>query len=189
MALTPSSIRTDLKCGKGSISKGEKCHKGAATKAKNIASAVGILGGLAVNATAYGIGVNRALNGDLAGAGRALQVAGAAEAAMGLGAQGLGFKKERNRWLGSAALTAGFGTVLRESQTGGIGKALGKAKSSTLAKRVRYAPSNAVGRVRITAMRNKPMPKPKMKDGKITNPWLDSAYASGFSLDLDQLAI
>jgi hypothetical protein len=31
MTLTPSSLRTDLKCGKGAISKGEKCTKGAAT--------------------------------------------------------------------------------------------------------------------------------------------------------------
>lgn len=32
MALTPSTIRADLKCGKGAISKGEKCHKGAASQ-------------------------------------------------------------------------------------------------------------------------------------------------------------
>jgi hypothetical protein len=30
MNLTPSTIRADLKCGRGSISKGEKCTKGAA---------------------------------------------------------------------------------------------------------------------------------------------------------------
>jgi hypothetical protein len=30
MSLTPSTIRLDLKCGKGSISSGEKCHKGSA---------------------------------------------------------------------------------------------------------------------------------------------------------------
>jgi hypothetical protein len=34
MVLTPSSVRLDLKCGNGAISEGEKCHKGAATKAK-----------------------------------------------------------------------------------------------------------------------------------------------------------
>lgn len=32
MTLTPRTVRLDLKCGKGSISKGEKCHKGAATQ-------------------------------------------------------------------------------------------------------------------------------------------------------------
>ena len=30
MTLTPVSLRLDLKCGKGAISKGEKCTKGAA---------------------------------------------------------------------------------------------------------------------------------------------------------------
>jgi hypothetical protein len=33
MNLTPSSVRADLKCGNGSISEGEKCTKGAGTKA------------------------------------------------------------------------------------------------------------------------------------------------------------
>ena len=33
MTLTPSSVRADLKCGRGSISPGEKCSKGPATKA------------------------------------------------------------------------------------------------------------------------------------------------------------
>jgi predicted Ser/Thr protein kinase len=32
MALTPASLRLDLKCGKGAISEGEKCTKGPATK-------------------------------------------------------------------------------------------------------------------------------------------------------------
>lgn len=35
MNLTPSTVRNDLKCGKGSISKGEKCHVGPATEAQN----------------------------------------------------------------------------------------------------------------------------------------------------------
>ena len=32
MTLSPATLRLDLKCGKGSISEGEKCSKGAATK-------------------------------------------------------------------------------------------------------------------------------------------------------------
>lgn len=35
MTLTPSAVRSDLKCGKGAISKGEKCTKGSATPAKS----------------------------------------------------------------------------------------------------------------------------------------------------------
>ncbi len=60
MTLTPSTVRRDLKCGKGAISKGEKCTKGTATPAKpnntirNIALGVGgaaALGGIALGAT------------------------------------------------------------------------------------------------------------------------------------------
>lgn len=62
MALTPSTIRSDLKCGRGSISEGEKCTKGPATPAKtnnnnntirNVALGVGgaaVLGGVAFGA-------------------------------------------------------------------------------------------------------------------------------------------
>jgi hypothetical protein len=60
MAITPATLRLDLKCGKGSISPGEKCHKGKATeveeptkaprriKASTVVKAVG-LGALAVS--------------------------------------------------------------------------------------------------------------------------------------------
>lgn len=53
MALTPSTLRLDLKCGKGSISKGEKCSKGPASQAsltENIlkfGGAAGVVGSLA----------------------------------------------------------------------------------------------------------------------------------------------
>lgn len=46
MTLTPSTIRLDLKCGKGAISKGEKCHKGPATAVDPRAvAAVGLTAG------------------------------------------------------------------------------------------------------------------------------------------------
>lgn len=45
MTLTPSTIRVDLKCGKGAISKGEKCHKGPATTVTKAALAVVGVGG------------------------------------------------------------------------------------------------------------------------------------------------
>jgi hypothetical protein len=35
MALTPSTLRRDLKCGGGAISEGEKCHKGRSTRSVN----------------------------------------------------------------------------------------------------------------------------------------------------------
>jgi hypothetical protein len=66
MALTPASIRLDLKCGKGSISEGEKCSKGTATKRapragatekflKN-AGSIGFVGGLGYTAVALAKG-------------------------------------------------------------------------------------------------------------------------------------
>lgn len=51
MTLTPSSIRLDLKCGKGAISKGEKCSKGPASVVEKVAPiALGL--GLAAGAIA-----------------------------------------------------------------------------------------------------------------------------------------
>jgi hypothetical protein len=38
MTLTPSTIRLDLKCGKGAIAPGKKCHKGSAQKVQSPAS-------------------------------------------------------------------------------------------------------------------------------------------------------
>ena len=59
MTLTPSTVRQDLKCGKGSISKGEKCTKGPATAAKtnNTIRNVAIAAGAAavVGGAIYGV--------------------------------------------------------------------------------------------------------------------------------------
>jgi hypothetical protein len=181
--------RNDLKCGNGSISEGEKCTKGPAQRVqpkkpgrvRTIASAGAVLGGLAVNAGAAGYGLAKTFSGDLAGAGRAFQIAGAGQALSGVGARGLGLKKESRKLLANAALTAGAGTYLREQQTGEIGSALRRARKSTLAKQLRYAPGNAVGRARMAAIRRRPMPNPRMKNGKIANPWQDSMFADGFT--------
>ena len=64
MVLTPSTVRNDLKCGKGAISPGERCTKGPATKTKpkenntirNVALGVGgaaVLGGIALGVSKY----------------------------------------------------------------------------------------------------------------------------------------
>jgi hypothetical protein len=185
-----SAERLDLKCGKGAISEGEKCTKGAAqkvqpkgpSKARTIASAGAILGGLALNAGATGYGIGKALTGDLAGSGRAFQIAGAGQALMGAGARGIGLKKESKRLLANAAVTAGAGTWLREQQTGELaGAARGMRQK---AKQVRYLRSNAKGRARMAAIRNAPLPQPRMRNGRVTDPWNnDSIYATGFSAD------
>lgn len=59
--LTPSTIRLDLKCGKGAISKGEKCTKGPATQRALSAGAVALSGGLA--AVGAGVYIMRASRG------------------------------------------------------------------------------------------------------------------------------
>lgn len=54
MTLSPSTLRLDLKCGKGAISKGEKCTKGASTQAslqENILKYGGVAG--AIGSLAY----------------------------------------------------------------------------------------------------------------------------------------
>lgn len=55
MTLTPSTVRLDLKCGKGSISPGEKCTKGAAQRRQEtvkrvgqVALAAGLIAGAAI---------------------------------------------------------------------------------------------------------------------------------------------
>lgn len=53
MSLTPSALRLDLKCGKGAISQGKKCHKGAATAATN-PNNTGLAAGRVIVATAAG---------------------------------------------------------------------------------------------------------------------------------------
>lgn len=53
MTLTPRTIRTDLKCGKGAIRQGQKCTKGAATPVENALKVGGLVGGVA--SLGYGI--------------------------------------------------------------------------------------------------------------------------------------
>lgn len=164
--LDTAEARNDLKCGKGAISEGEKCHVGPAQKvqpkkpgkARTIVSAGAVLGGLTLNAGATGYGVGKALTGDLAGASRAFQVASAGTALTAAGARGLGLKKESNKLFANAAISAGATTLIREAQTGEIGSALKRARKGTSAKQLRHAPGNAVG-----------------------DRWQDSLFADGFA--------
>jgi hypothetical protein len=86
----PTDSRSDLKCGKGSISPGEKCTKGAATKAtgkrqpgrtaKSVGKVFGAVSALSTAAKAAGA-VNAARRGNIAGAiGVGIQAAGQAKA-------------------------------------------------------------------------------------------------------------
>jgi hypothetical protein len=172
--LDTAEARADLKCGKGSISEGEKCTKGAAQRVqpkkpgrvRTIASAGAVLGGLAVNAGATGYGLAKTFSGDLAGAGRAFQVAGAGQALSGVGARGLGLKKESRKLLANAALTAGAGTYLREQQTGELARGLRKGRMAMRA--------NRLNRRRASLERSFRKPSAKRP------PRRDSIWAEGF---------
>jgi len=173
--LDTAEARNDLKCGNGAISEGENCTKGTAQKvqpkqpgkARTIASAGAVLGGLALNAGATGYGFGKALTGDLAGAGRAFQVASAGTALTAAGARGLGLKKESNKLFANAALTAGAGTLLREQQTGELAGGLRKGRMALQNRRLRRQRSSLEQAFR----------KPSAK----RPPGLDSMFADGFA--------
>lgn len=212
MNLTPSTIRADLKCGKGSISEGEKCHVGAAqkvdpktaakkefrrlmndpvaahqfNKAKGSTKGVGNkikragefaarLGGGA----AVGFGMMQtfegAMRGNLGEASRGyrnMQLGAAAiQTAAASKAGRMGKKELSKEFLKSAARNAAIG-VGQEAAIGayaGFKRAGGVAGATRGARRTYQA-----ARMRAAGMRT-------MKR--------DSVYATGFSPELDQLAI
>jgi hypothetical protein len=211
MNLTPSTVRNDLKCGKGSISAGEKCTKGAAQKASNSkpsfgqrAKAAGSLlalgAGTAGQAAFTGAAIGAGLAGNAQAAGRFTQAAAGFGAVKGLGLAGLGAKSAARKELGGAALGAATGSYLAGDLKKGanvVGRARKEGATMTL-KRLRYARSNAQGTQRIAGLRNAPLPAAETMYGQIANPWAqsmqrpgrrDSVYAAGFSPEPDQLAI
>lgn len=48
MNLTPANLRLDLKCGRGAISEGEKCSKGAAQRTQTLRTAAKVAGAAAL---------------------------------------------------------------------------------------------------------------------------------------------
>jgi hypothetical protein len=144
--LDVAEARNDLKCGKGAISEGEKCTKGPATKVRpkkpksglrQAASSVAVLGGLALQAGATGVGLGKSLSGDTAGAARAFQIAGAGQALTAAGARGMGLKKESKQILANAALSVGAATMLREAKTGEIASGLRRGRTALQTRRRR----------------------------------------------------
>jgi hypothetical protein len=188
--------RLDLKCGKGSISEGEKCTKGTAQKAGSRVRAglenAAVIAGTAGTLYNYAQSVAKGMSGDLKGAGRALQAQGAFAAlgAAGMAAKGnrtnnKALKQQAKRSLGSGAVSALVGSAL----TGDLNKAnLSGAKS---------AASNAAAGLRNTfgraaaAKSNVTYRTAKSQFERMYNRpgRRDSVYAAGFSPELDQLAI
>jgi hypothetical protein len=116
MTLTPATLRTDLKCGKGAISEGEKCTKGAATKRAPRAGAkerflkkagtIGALGSLGYTAVSLARGKSGQAMGGLS-AFMASSSAYSAGEAMGYERKGQKAKARLAR--AQAGIAAGYG--------------------------------------------------------------------------------
>lgn len=188
--------RLDLKCGKGSISEGEKCSKGAAQKTGSRVRAglenAAVIAGTAGTLYNYAQSVAKGMSGDLKGAGRALQAQGAFAAlgAAGMAAKGNRtnsklLKQQAKRSLGSGAVSALVGSAL----TGDLNKAnLTGAKSA--ASNAASGLRNALGRA-AAAKSNVTHRTAKSRFERMYNRpgRRDSVYAAGFSPEPDQLAI
>lgn len=186
--------RLDLKCGKGSISPGEKCTKGSSapaatqkpssrisrkTKIGTTMALTGVVGNLA--ATGYTAGA--AFTGNYKEVGRGLQAAAAFEGLTGAGFQTMGQKALAKEQYKGALISGTAGTFLSGDviRAASFGKQAGKKAGVSL--------GNMKGRVRMAMINRRPMPKPKIKNGKIQDPWTDSMYADGFAVDYSQFEI
>ena len=170
--------RLDLKCGKGAISKGEKCTKGAATTAEN--APISIRKGMKLGAKiGGGLGVAQgALGGALMGGPKGA-LAGAAIGALGGALQGavIGGGVQVARKAGAAY---GRNRERNREFQAGIAKLNPKFKKQ-------YATAKAKGasRQELTQLSI----KQAGEIDKLMNKRRDSPYASGFPLDSAALAI
>ena len=178
--------RLDLKCGKGAISKGEKCTKGAATAVEKPLPS--IREGARVGAK-YGSRINAALGaaqgaiggGMIAGPGGALggAVIGAAGGYIGGAIQGalIGGGVNAVRKTGAAY---GRGRERNRNVQAGIAKLNPKFKKQYATAKARGASRQELTQLSI---------KQAGEIDKLMNKRRDSVYASGFPLDSAALAI
>lgn len=118
MTLTPSTVRLDLKCGKGSISPGEKCSKGPATKRApragtkerflKRAGTIGFVGSLGYTAGALLAGKS---GHALAGVSALNASAAAFNAGEAIGYERKGQKAKANLARVNAGVAAGYATL------------------------------------------------------------------------------
>ena len=212
MNLTPSSIRSDLKCGKGSISQGEKCHVGAAQKVDPKAAAKKefktlMSDPMAANrfnrtkASTKGINNKIKATGEFAarlgggaaiGAGLMQTMEGAARGNLGEISRGY-----RNMTLGAAATQ-----VANASKAGRMGKselskeflksaarnaAIGVGQEAAIGAYAGFKRAGGVAGATRGARRT--YQAARMRAAGMRTMKRDSIYASGFSPELDQLAI
>lgn len=196
MNLTPSTIRADLKCGNGSISQGEKCHKGAAQKAQSTPGRIERRGwygtsGLGGDPFSYknmakkGAMVNAAVGGGY-GAALGSAIGGRSGALLGAGA--------------GAALGAAAGALSGAAQAG-LNRATSNAAKRRRLTREFEAPIAKKFKAKRAAMKQQ-MRSHDMKTAmKLAQGYdrihqqtkgrygADSVYAPGFTPDLAQLAL
>jgi len=144
MTLTPTSLRLDLKCGRGAISEGEKCTKGAATKrapragaTERILKRAGTLG--AVGSLGYtAVSLLRGKGGQATGGLSAFMASSAAyNAGEAIGYERKGQKGKANLAKMNAGIAAGYATLgagllagetyIRRKYTQNVANAAGRA--------------------------------------------------------------
>lgn len=185
MTLTPSLVRFDLKCGKGSISAGEKCTKGSGRNVRanleNAAIAAGIVGNIA----SFGAGMHQLRKGNLKKANRIMQAQGGFAALQGAGelskANRTGDKELRAQ--GQHSLTTGaLGVWLGSSLAGDFNRfpspsALGvniRARGSRFGANLKGKLTQRSQRQSLERMFNNPQLPPADFKG-------DSIWADGFA--------
>lgn len=204
--LDAAAARQDLKCGRGSISKGEKCTKGAAQavqagpsgagrpgkfgkqSAGRVAQVVGIAGQLGT----LGGALKAATTGDTKKFARLMQANAGFTTVTAAGMAATGETKKARDLLTNAAITGTGASLL----SGDLGRAASAGRRAgrglgMVGKRGAALPGNLKGRAKLARIASK-RPKGKAKigpDGKIQSPWLDSVYAPGFTPDMAELAI
>lgn len=170
--------RLDLKCGKGSISKGEKCTKGAATAVEKqpISIRKGVKAGAQIGG---GLGAAQgAIGGALLGGPKGA-LAGAAIGALGGALQGavIGGGVQVARKAGAAY---GRGRERNREFQAGVAKLNPKFKKQYATAKARGASRQELTQLSI---------KQAGEIDKLMNKRRDSPYASGFPLDSAALAI
>jgi len=198
-SLTAGMFRADLKCGRGSISEGEKCSKGPAQRVASKGSGgsrvrkglenAAIVAGTAGTVFSYGQVAGHALSGNLAGASRALQREGAFAALSGAGMYAKGARTKNKRLKAEGATTVGAGAVAV-----GAGHLLGggytKGMKPPSIAGARTGLRNAMGRA-SAAKSNLTRRKYKSQlERMYRGPGRrDSVYAPGFTPDMENLSI
>lgn len=123
MTLTPITVRLDLKCGRGSVSKGERCTKGTGSTFRKRAELAGSVGGFFVNVGAAGVGLHALSQGNFKRARQALNVQSTASVVSGIADLSKGMRTKNKKLVqeGKSMLVAGGTGFAFNRLAGGLG--------------------------------------------------------------------